>query len=125
MSLKLAPSLDPIKKLKKENLAKVASHYGITPAAGAKTSHILDLIEDHCVENDIINEVEEKPTAETEDVLRLKLEFEHEEQPLAREKALEIAKQQKLKLKELAKQQKLKLKELVKLQKQKLKELVI
>ena len=29
-------SLDPIKKLKKENLVKVASHFGITPAAGAK-----------------------------------------------------------------------------------------
>ena len=36
-------SLDPIKKLKKENLVKVAAHYGITPAARAKRSHILDL----------------------------------------------------------------------------------
>ena len=45
-------SLEPLKKLKKENLAKVAAHYGITPAAGAKKSHILDLIEDHWVENE-------------------------------------------------------------------------
>ena len=69
-------SLGPLKKLKKENLTKVAANYGITPAAGAKKSHILDLIEDHCIENDIIDEVEEKPTAE---VLKLKLEFEREE----------------------------------------------
>ena len=68
--LEESPSLDRIKKLKKEYLAKVAAHYGITPAAGAKRSHILDLIEDHSVENDFIDEVEEKPTAETEDVLR-------------------------------------------------------
>ena len=53
-------SLDPLKKLKKENLAKVAAHYGITPAIGATKSHILDLIKDHCVENDIIDEVEEE-----------------------------------------------------------------
>ena len=26
-------SLEPLKKLKKENLLKVAAHYGITPAA--------------------------------------------------------------------------------------------
>ena len=51
-------SLEPLKKFKKENLAKVAAHYGITPAIGATKSHILDLIKDHCVENDIINEVE-------------------------------------------------------------------
>ena len=80
-------SLDPIKKLKKENLAKVAAHYRITPAASAKRSHILNLIEDHCVENDIIDEVEETPTAETAEVLRLKLEFECEERRLAREEA--------------------------------------
>ena len=80
-------SLDPLKKLKKENLVKVAAHYGITPAVGATKSHILDLIKDHCVENDIIDEVEEKPTAETVEVLKLKLEIEREERRLAREEA--------------------------------------
>ena len=80
-------SLDPLKKLKKENLVKVAAHYGITPAVGATKSHILDLIKDHCVENDIIDEVEEKPTAETAEVLKLRLEIEREERRLAREKA--------------------------------------
>ena len=72
-------SLDPLKKLKKENLIKVAACYLITPAVSAKKSHILDLIKDHCVENDIIDEVEEKPMAETAKVLKLKLKFEHEE----------------------------------------------
>ena len=52
-------SLAPIKKLKKENLVELDAHYEITPAVGAKSSHILDLVEDHCVENDIIDEVEE------------------------------------------------------------------
>ena len=52
-------SLEPLKKLKKENLVKVAAHYEITPAVGATKSHILDLIKDHCVENNIIDEVEE------------------------------------------------------------------
>ena len=80
-------SLDPLKKLKKENLAKVASHYGITPAIGATKSHILDLIKDHCVENDIIDEVEEKPIVETAEVVKLKLEFQREERRLAREEA--------------------------------------
>ena len=80
-------SLDPLKKLKKENLVKVAVHYGITPAVGATKSHILDLIKDHCVENDIIDEVEEKPTAETAEVLKLRLEIEREERRLAREEA--------------------------------------
>ena len=80
-------SLDPLKKLKKENLAKVAAHYGITPAIGATKSHILDLIKDHCVENDIIDEVEEKPIAETAEIVRLKLDFEREERRLAREEA--------------------------------------
>ena len=65
----------------------VAAHYGITPAVGATKSHILDLIKDHCVENDIIDEVEEKPIAETAEVLKLKLEFEREEWRLAREEA--------------------------------------
>ena len=65
-------SLDPLKNLKKENLIKVAAHYGITPAVGATKSHILDLIKDHCVENNIIDEVEEKPIKETAEILRLK-----------------------------------------------------
>ena len=76
-------SLYPLKKLKKENLVKVAAHYGITPALGATKSHILDLIKDHCVKNNIIDEVEEKATAETAEVLKLKLEIEREERRLA------------------------------------------
>ena len=86
-------SLEPLKKLKKENLVKVAVHYGITPAIGATKSHILNLIKDHCVENDIIDEVEEKPIAETAEIVRLKLDFEREERRLAREaeKALQDA----------------------------------
>ena len=80
-------SLDPLKKLKKENLVNFAAHYGITPAVGATKSPFLDLIKDHCVENDIIDEVEEKPTAETAEVLKLRLEIECEERRLAREEA--------------------------------------
>ena len=80
-------SLEPLKKLKKENLVKVAAHYGITPTVGATNSHILDLIKDHCVENDIIDEVEEKPIAETAEIVRLKLDFEREERRLACEEA--------------------------------------
>ena len=80
-------SLEPLKKLKKENLVKVAAHYGITPAIGATKSHILNLIKDHCVENDIIDEVEEKPIAETAEIVRLKLDFEREERRLEREEA--------------------------------------
>ena len=80
-------SLEPLKKLKKENLIKVAAHYRITPAIGATKSHILDLIKDHCVENNIIDEVEEKPIAETAEIVRLKLDFEREERRLAREEA--------------------------------------
>ena len=80
-------SLEPLKKLKKENLVKVAAHYGITAAVGATKSHIVDLIKDHCVENNIIDEVEEKPIAETAEIVRLKLEFEREERRLAREEA--------------------------------------
>ena len=80
-------SLEPLKKLKKENLIKVAAHYGITPAVGATKSHILNLIKDHCVENDIIDEVEEKPIAETAEIVRLKLDFEREERQLEREEA--------------------------------------
>ena len=86
-------SLESLKKLKKENLVKVAAHYGITPAVGATKSHILDLIKDHFVEKDIIDEVEEKPIAETAEIVRLKLDFEREERRLAREaeKALQDA----------------------------------
>ena len=86
-------SLEPLKRLKKENLVKVAAHYGITPAVGATKSHILNLIKDHCVEHDIIDEVEEKPIAETAEIVRLKLDFEREERRLAREaeKALQDA----------------------------------
>ena len=78
-------SLEPLKKLKKENLLKVAAHYGITPAVGATKSHILNLIKDHCVKNDIIDEVEEKPIVETVEVVKLKLEFQREERRLERE----------------------------------------
>ena len=80
-------SLEPLKKFKKENLVKVAAHYGITPAVGATKSHILNLIKDHCVEHDIIDEVEEKPIAETAEIVRLKLDFESEERQLEREEA--------------------------------------
>ena len=41
----------------------------------------------HCVENNIIDEVEEKPIAETVEIVRLKLDFEHEERRLARQEA--------------------------------------
>ena len=78
-------SLEPLKRLKKENLVQVTAHFGINPAVGATKSHILVLIEDHCVENDIIDEVEEKPIAETEEIVRLKLDFEREERQLARD----------------------------------------
>ena len=86
-------SLEPLKKLKKENLIKVAAHYGITPAVGATKSHILNLSKDHCIQHDIIDEVEEKPIAETAEIVRLKLDFEGEERRLAREaeKALQDA----------------------------------
>ena len=84
-------SLEPLKKLKKENLVKVAAYYGITPAVGATKSHILDFIKDHCVEHNIIDEVEEKPIAETAEIVRQKLDFEREERRLAREEAREEA----------------------------------
>ena len=86
-------SLESLKKFKKENLVKVAVHYGITPAVGATKSHILNLIKDHCVEQDIIDEVEEKPIVETAEIVKLKLDFEREERRLAREaeKALQDA----------------------------------
>ena len=80
-------SLEPLKKFKKENLVKIAVHYGISPAVGVTKSHILNLIKDHCVEHDIIDEVEEKPIAETAEIVRLKLDFEREERRLEREEA--------------------------------------
>ena len=80
-------SLEPLKKLKKENLVKVTVHYGITPAVGATKSHILNLIKNHCVEHDIIDEVEEKPIAETAEIVRVKIDFEREERRLEREEA--------------------------------------
>ena len=83
-------SLDPLKQLKKENLVKIA-HYGITPAVSATKSHILDLIKDHCVKNNIIGEVEEKLIAENAEIVRLKLDFEREERRLAHEEACEEA----------------------------------
>ena len=89
------PSLDPIKNLKKKNLVEVAVHFGITPAVGATKSHILDLIENYCIDNDIIDEVEEKPIAETAEIVRLKLDFEHEERRLAREEAREACEAEK------------------------------
>ena len=69
--LERSRSLETIKKLKKTNLAKVAAHFRITPAAGATKFHILKLIEEHCNEHEIIDEVEEKPTAATAEVLKL------------------------------------------------------
>ena len=45
------------------------------------------MIQDHCVENNIIDEVEEKPIAETAEIVKLKLEFEREERRLACEEA--------------------------------------
>ena len=45
------------------------------------------MTKDHCVENNIIDEVEEKPIAETAEIVRLKLDFEREERRLAREEA--------------------------------------
>ena len=90
-------SLEPLKNIKKENLVKVAAHYGKNPAVGATKSHILDLIKDHCVENNIINEVEEKPIAETAEIERLKLDFEREELRLAREEELVMLRKQLMK----------------------------
>ena len=58
--LEASRSLELLKKLKKENFAKVAAHFLITPNGSATKSHILDLIE-----NEIIDEVEETPTAKT------------------------------------------------------------
>ena len=87
--IKESRSLQPLKRLKKENLVQVAGKFGITPAVSATKSRILDLIKDHCVENNIlvIDEVEEKTIAETVEIERLKLDFEREEQRLVREEA--------------------------------------
>ena len=52
-------SLAPLKKLKRENLVKVALHFGITPAAGATKPHNIDLIQEYCNENNLIDELEE------------------------------------------------------------------
>ena len=82
--------LDPIKNLKKKNLVEVAVHFGITPAVGATKSHILDLIENYCIDSDIIDEVEEKSIAETVEIVRLKLDFEREERRLACEEAQRV-----------------------------------
>ena len=49
------------------------------------------MIENYCIDNDIIDEVEEKPIVETAEIVRLKLDFEHEERRLAREEAHEEA----------------------------------
>ena len=51
------------------------------------------MIKDHCIEDNIIDEVEEKPIVETAEVLKLKLEFECEEQKeaAAREHELKMA----------------------------------
>ena len=51
------------------------------------------MIKDHCVEHDIIDEVEEKPIAETAEIVRLKLDSERDKRRLAREaeKALQDA----------------------------------
>ena len=64
------------------------------------------MIKDHCVKHDIIDEVEEKPIAETAEILRLKLDFEREERRLAHEaeKALQdaqLAQARELRLAEL------------------------
>ena len=77
--------------MKNENLAKVAAHFGISPAAGATKSHILILIEEYCIEHNIIDEIEENATAATAEVLGLKFEFEREERRLLREEACEEA----------------------------------
>ena len=77
--IKESRSLEPLKRLKKENLVQVAANFGILPAVGATKSHILDMIKDHCVENNIIDEIEEKPIAETAEIVRIKLDFEREE----------------------------------------------
>ena len=82
-------SLEPLTKLKKQNLVQVTAHFGINPAVSGTKSpkQNLVLIEDHSIENNIIDEVEEKPIADTAEVVRLKLDFECEEWRLAHEEA--------------------------------------
>ena len=53
------------------------------------------MIKDHYIENNIINEVEEKPIAETAEIVRLKLDFEREERRLAREEIHEAREAEK------------------------------
>ena len=67
--LEVTRSLEPLKRLKKENLVNVAVHFVITPAAGATKFYIFD----YCFKNNIIYEVEKNENAE---VLKLKLELE-------------------------------------------------
>ena len=62
---------------------------------GATKSHILDLIENYCIDNDIIDEVEEKPIVETAEIVRLKLDFEREERRLEHEEAQRARKAEK------------------------------
>ena len=45
------------------------------------------MIENYCIDNDIIDEVEEKPVVETAEIVRPKLDFEREERRLPREEA--------------------------------------
>ena len=65
-------SLELLKKLQKGKPCSSHCPFGITPAAGATKSHFIVLIKEYCI-NNIIDEVEEKPTAEV-------LEFAHEAQ---------------------------------------------
>ena len=53
------------------------------------------MIKDHYVENNIIDEVEEKPIAETAEIVRLKLDFEREERRLAGEETHEAREAEK------------------------------
>ena len=45
------------------------------------------MLENYCIDNDIIDEVEEKPIVETAEIVRLKLDFEREERQLVCEEA--------------------------------------
>ena len=47
------------------------------------------MIKNRCIENNIIDKVEERPISETAEIVRLKLDFEREEQRLACEEARE------------------------------------
>ena len=91
MRLKSLVVWNPLKGQKKKTLFNLLPIFGITPAVGTTKSHILVLIEDHCVKNNIMNEVEEKPIVETVEVLKLKLEIEHKELRLEAQRAREEA----------------------------------